>query len=555
MAHVLSPKRTWVLLLPLFVHGLALTIGALVWFFFSVHCLFDETASARYVFRRPTSAEVAEGRVWFGAHTEARTVARPSEARSAFEPLSDDGTKARRSEDPWDGCSIRRQFYVSGKNSGWRDGNAWSYGAYLLHDPEGHEVRLPLSALTSQNRVVMTPEAREQMDPPAFPGEQANRKVPDEGGTEQFLRECFPETAELAVDGYVDEEHVVVRGVDTDPPARFESASRQRARARRTLVWQSFGLVAFGAPLMWLACFIAFVRQPFALRKLVAAVFPGDSKLLWKRALAAAGVGAILSAIAVCTGRVSPVVLVITTGLFGVAGLLGQALFMASSTLRTFERLLQSRGGPAGGASEACREGRLVAPEVPVVGRATHGYHAFAYHEAFELSAKGAVGSRVMVTSSHARLEAEDTSGRFFVETSRLEGVGSSDVTAEQRISGEGLALRGYDTSVFSPGKRYLLRETALAAGAPLTVLGMTRKEADPMARGEDYREAGQSTVFVPGQGNARGPLFFAHPADILLHQAQKDVRTFGVYRAFFALWALALPIPLVVSFLFGRAD
>ena len=369
-----------------------------------------------------------------------------------------------------------------------------------------------------------------------------------------LFRSCFPETTELAVDGYVDGEHVLVRSVDTDPPARFESASHQRSRARLTLASQSFGLVAFGAPLLWLACLIAFVRQPFALRKRVATVFPGDSALLWKRALAAAGTGAVLGAIAVGTGRVSPVVLVITTGLFGVAGLLGQALAMASTTLRTFEHLLRSRGGPVEGAAEACREGRLVAPEVPVVGRVTPGHHAFAHHEAFELSAKGAVGARVMVTSSHPRLEAEDTSGRFFVETSRLEGVGSRDVSAEQRMSGEQLGLRGYDTSVFSSPNGYMLRETALAAGTLLTVLGRTKKEADPMARGEDYREAGQSTVFLPAQGTARGPLLFAHPADILLHQAQKDLRTFGVYRAFFALWALTLPIALVVSVLFGRA-
>ena len=61
MAHVLSPKRTWIFLLPLLVHGVAAAIGGLVWFVFSLHALLDETASARHIFRRPSPTEVAEG--------------------------------------------------------------------------------------------------------------------------------------------------------------------------------------------------------------------------------------------------------------------------------------------------------------------------------------------------------------------------------------------------------------------------------------------------------------------------------------------------------------
>ena len=59
MAHVLSPKRSWIFLLPLLVHGLAAAIGGLVWFVFSLHALLDETASARHIFRRPTPTAVS----------------------------------------------------------------------------------------------------------------------------------------------------------------------------------------------------------------------------------------------------------------------------------------------------------------------------------------------------------------------------------------------------------------------------------------------------------------------------------------------------------------
>jgi len=537
MAHVLSPKRTWIFLLPLLVHGLAAAIGGLVWFVFSLHALLDETASARHIFRRPTPAEVAEGRVWFAATSEARTVARPEEARLARE-ASPRGGEEYLGGDPWDGCAVRRQYWMSGKNSGWRDGPSWSYGAYLLHGPEGQEVRVPFSALTSLSRTPIHPDDVLIL----LPTESAPGKV-------QYLRECFPEQQTLSVDGYVDTAHVLIRGIDDDAPARFESPSEQRSRARNRLVVQSFGLVAFGLPLLWLSAFIGFVRQPLVLQKPLATVVPGDRSRLWKRALLGASAGLLLSGIAVATGRVSVLAVLFAVVACGVAGILGEALALVVRTLETAGALLLT-GAKTGGSLD-CREGRIVMPERPTTGQVSGRIHAFAFLEAFELSPKGAVGARRFSASSHPRVEITDEAGRFFVETHTLEAIGPS---VEERLDGGDLLIRGFEPSFFSAEKRYLLRETLVDVDAPVTVLGKTTREADPLARGEDYREAGQSQVFTQADPALRGPVLFTHARSALAAQAQEDLRTLAVFRVFFALWAVSLPIPLLVALVFGRA-
>ncbi len=537
MAHVLSPKRTWIFLLPLLVHGVAAAIGGLVWFLFSLHALLNETASARHIFRRPTTAEAAEGRVWFAATSEARTVARPEEARMAREASPRAGEEHLGS-DPWDGCAVRRQYWMSGKNSGWRDGPSWSYGAYLLHGPEGQEVRVPFSALTSLSRTPIDPDDVRIL----LPTESAPGKV-------QYLRECFPEKATLSVDGYVDTAHVLIRGVDDDAPARFESPSEQRSRARIRLVFQSFGLAAFGIPLLWVSAFIGFVRQPMVLQKHLSSVFPSDKSWLWKRALVGASVGLVVSGVAVATGRVSLLGVLFATFGFGVAGILGEALASVVRTLEPAGALLLT-GAKTGGSLD-CREGRIVMPERPTTGQVSKREHAFAFLEAFELSPKGAIGARRFSASSHPRVEITDEAGRFFVETHTLEAIGPS---VEERLDGGDLLIRGFESSIVSADKRYLLRETLVDVDAPVTVLGKTTREADPMARGEDYREAGQSQVFGTPDPASRGPVLFTHPRAALAAQAQKDLRTLAVFRVFFALWALSLPIPLLVALVFGRA-
>jgi hypothetical protein len=538
MAHVLSPKRTWIFILPLLVHGVAAAIGGLVWFLFSLHALLDETASARHIFRRPTPTEVAEGRVWFAATSEARTVARPEEARLAREASPRAGEE-HLGGDPWDGCAVRRQYWMSGKNSGWRDGPSWSYGAYLLHGPEGQEVRVPFSALTSLSRTPIHPDDVLSL----LPTESAPGKV-------QYLRECFPEKATLSVDGYVDSAHVLIRGIDDDAAARFESPSEQRSRARVRLVFQSFGLVAFGVPLLWIAAWIGFVRQPMVLQKHLSSVFPSDKSWLWKRALLGASVGLLASGIAVVTGRVSLLGVLLATLVFGVAGLFGEALASVVRTLEAGGALLLS-GAKVGGSLD-CREGRIVMPERFTTGQVSKREHAFAFLEAFDLSPKGAVGARRFSASSHPRVEVTDEAGRFFVETHTLEAIGPS---VEERLDGGDLLLRGFEPSVFSADKKYLLRETIVDVEAPVTVLGQTTQEADPMAHGEDYREAGQSQVFGKPDRAARGPFLFMHARTALVAQVQKDLLTVAVLRILFAVWALSLPIPLVVALVFGRAD
>lgn len=539
MAHVLSVKRTWVFALVLAFHGLALMIAAMVWFVLSVRGLSSD--SSHHVFRRPNLEEQARGRVWLAATTEARTVARPSVARTKPESSSPEARVEGEpgDVDPW-GCSVRRQDWFSGKSSGWRDGPAWSYGAYLLHDPEGHEVRVPLAFLTSTSRTLLSPKQVKEM----LPNEEAPGKV-------QYLRECFPEVAAISVDGYVDSAHVLVNGIDGEPAARFETLAAQRARARRKIALYSFGLVAFGAPFAWLAAWVALVRQPLVLHSAVASVFPLDASGLWKSSLAGAAFGALLGALALSTGRVSPIVLVASAGLFGVAAMLAQSLRLTVGALDTFRRLL-ARGQSSSGA--LCRSGRLAAPVVATQGRLSGRSHAFAFESCFELSPKGAVGRRVSTASSHPRLEVEDGEGRFFVDTVTLEAFASENI--EERLDAENLQMRGFDASVFVTGKRYLVRETPLEAGCPVTVLGPAISEADPLARGEDYREAGRSTVFVPGEpGRRRGPLLFALPRESLAAQASKDLTTFRFFQVLFGLWAMALPVPLAVALLLGRPD
>ena len=120
----------------------------------------------------------------------------------------------------------------------------------------------------------------------------------------------------------------------------------------------------------------------------------------------------------------------------------------------------------------------------------------------------------------------------------------------ELRLTGGELPALGIQ-GTFSRETRYLVRETTIDSGAVVSVVGDTTSEADPMARGEDYREAGKSTVFVAKDG--KGPLAFAHGRATVLAQANKDLATLGLLRGVAFAFALAIPIVPILAVVLGR--
>jgi len=541
MAHVLAPKRNWVLLLPLCFHGLGLVFGAIVWLVYGVGHLADGTASARHLLRAPTAAERAGGRTWFTAPSEALTLARPIGGLvPRWEPTGDP-VPLTGTDDPWGGCAVRRRVWVSGKHAAWRDAEAWSWGAYLLRDPRGGTVLVPLSSLTSARRSVMSPSELRAMLP----------NEPAASAAQQYVRECFPEHATVAVDGVV-EGGLLVRGADGGTGARLESAEGTRARARRGLAFEVSGLFGIAGPLVWLGLLLAFVRQSFALRGALTSV--QDARKGWRAlllgGLAGGGLGVLVGSAAISTGRVAPQIAVGTVVAGSFAGVWWALAQSAAVVVRTFRAALVAGGTPQANARETnatkAREGVVVAPEQPVIGAVTERTVAFVQVEAFTLTLKGAVGAKVIGVATPSRIEATDGEGRFFVETATAAGFGPAE---ELRLDGAGLQRRGID-GPFVLGQRYLLRETALAAGDPVTVFGASTSEADPLARGEDYRDVGRSAVFV-GTGG-KGPLVFGGRRSELLAQATSDLNVLAYLRGVAGLLAVLVVVVPAVAIVLG---
>lgn len=528
MPHVVASKRMWILLLPLCLHGLALTVGAIVWFVFALGTFADPTASATHLFRTPTVAETAGGRTWFTATSEELVALEPSDGA---EPRWAANVGLANTSDPWAGCSIRRQHYTSGKNAAWHDDTAWSYGAYVLHDAHGKRVVVPLSFLASASRTEL------EID-------EVSRLLPNETAPHatRYLRECFPASASVAVDGFVDAKGKLDRSADDGSGARIETPAETFARGRRGVAFQCVGLAAGLVPFAWLAAWVGFFRRPLALRKAVVSVMPHDAKAMFLRMALATAASFAFGLAMVATGRVAPVLLLFAFFGGSVTAFWNTFLWTAARTVSTFRDALV-------GASSTWRsaEGSVVAPEAPSVGAVTKRAHAFVQLETFELTSKGAVGRRVSKSASHPRIELAQVEGRVFVEASTIEVFGPFE---ELRLTGGELPALGIQ-GTFSRETRYLVRETTIDSGAVVSVVGDTTSEADPMARGEDYREAGKSTVFVAKDG--KGPLAFAHGRATVLAQANKDLATLGLLRGVAFAFALAIPSVPILAVVLGR--
>ncbi len=512
------PKRQVALLIVLFIHGLVFLGGfCALGAFATVESLSPDSEPNR-AHRAPRADEAARGEVWFSGHITDLVPAR-----------NDAG--ARRPSDPWNGCSLRRQSYRSGKNAGWYDqGSTYSYGAARIVSDvggtnDGRTVEVPLHELGSGTRTVLHDDEAVAMMSTAQPSDSSHH----------WVRDCFRTGWEVTVDGIVGSDGVLVT-MPGRRATRFETREARVSRLESEAMWCAMGPLAFAGGLAWLAIFLSVLRAPSHLGNLFGAAF-GKHLSGSSLAIAMPFVGLACGAGSGVLLFHSAAPLVIYLAAFSSFGLVLRWNARSFSLRRRLGAVLS--GEEILGVAAAW--GKVARPD----GKPSDGGAAWKVvaTEVFALSSKGALGTKVhthvapdlfTVVDEDVTSTCDGSSGNFFGEYE------------QQNEGGHDVRQSPYGSPALS-ANRYAVRVTTLEAGAEVVVVGPVVKSADSRATANDSAVAGEHAGYR-GSGTAR---FFRRDGaarvvvcqgtrEELRAQLERDLATLRIYRAFLGLWFAA---------------
>lgn len=511
-----KPRRQIALVIVLFIHGLvflggfcALGVGATI-------AALSPTSEQNRLHRAPSGAEVAAGEIWFSGHIE------------ELQPGFTDAGIARQS-DPWNGCSIRRQSYRSGKNAGWYDeGSIYSYGSALVVSDEpatqGRRVEVPLNSLGPGARSYPSDAEVTAMMPNAAVG----------GASYRWVKDCFSPTWEVSVDGRSADGVLVP--VRDRVAARLETRAARVERLHSEAMWCSLGPLAYAGGLACIALFVSVLRVPGHLPSMFGPAFgkslPGSS-LAFAMPLVGLGLG-VLSRVSLFQSAIPLVVYVVAFSAFGLL------IHVQAKAFALRRRLAALLGGvEAFGVGAAW--GRVALTDKPDLDdmRGRHPVErAVTATEVFVLGNKGALGNKV-----HTHVAPDP----FFVRNGEV--VSTCDGSscnfygpATQRNEG-GVDVR--QSAYGAPSlwnNRYAVRITSLTQGDEVVVVGPSASGMDSRAPAADqregYRESGTARFFRRDQ-DARVIVFRGTRDDLRVYLA-RDLGTLQFYRVLMTLWFLA---------------
>jgi len=502
------PKRQHVLVFVLFVHGLvflggftALGIGATV-------ASLGRTSEQNRLHRAPDAGEAAAGEIWFSGHID-----------SLLPGLSATGERNR--NDPWKGCSIRRQSYHSGKNAGWYDSSlVYAYGSVSIVSDEpgtkGRHLEVAIHALGPGARTTISDDEAVAMMPEA----------PIGGSGYRWVRDCFSTGWGVTVDGR--DKGGMLEPIFDRTMFRVETRDARVDRLHSEAMWCSLGPLAFAGALAWLGIFLSVVRMPGHVPNMFGAAFgkslPGSSL-----AMAMPLVGLALGVISRVWLFHSMAPLYVYVVAFSSFGLL---IWNQARSFALRRRVLSVLTGVEVFGISAMW-GKLAPPpngdrnEEPIDVTAT---------EVFAVGGKGALGNKV-----HTHVEPDP----FFIKgdndvTSTCDGASSNFYGRcnQDYEGGHDVQQSPYGTPALT-NNRYAVRVTRLGKGDDLVIVGPSAKGADSRAAAldhhEGYRESG-SARFFRADGKAR-VVVFQGTRDELRARVDKDFGTLRIYRVLLMLW------------------
>jgi hypothetical protein len=509
--NTLSPRRQWVLLLPIFIHGMVLLIGGIALSFAGMAAALDPKSELNRLRRAPNAEELSRGERWFSGRIE----------RLAVAPTTDG---SRPKTDPWNGCRIGTEHYTSGKNSGWYStGRSWAYGSAVIGDGE-QSVEIALWGLSgSGTSFLLDDEARAK----ALPEE------PPTSSTLRYVRYCYEAGWTYTVDGRIGQNGLL----DVAPNrvlARRETRDEMKSRIESDAAWSALAPLAAGASIAWLCIFVGFIRAPFALKNVFLGRVLSPRPISMQRFAAVVGVGLALGGLLYVVAFPHLQVPIA----FGVASVLFAALWSwvtgalhVSSEMQTV--LAAQKLGDLTTSS-----GAFVAPDEP-----------FSVVEIFDVGQKSSVGPKLRTLPSHGKLLVEhaESSGENGKARCACDAA-TADYFAPceaELLSDEILRTRPYGAS-YSNGNRHWVRTTTFTNGQPLTIVGRAEAVADPSAPSEDYRAAGTS-AFYRGALGAR-TLVLASTRDALLARAMKDDTTLRFFRGALFSWLSTVSVVFALA-------